>query len=51
MNNVTPPGLFLFLVSSEAITPGEVTIVRDDRVEHLLGDDSHETQLGTVTIS
>jgi hypothetical protein len=44
------PTFTLILVRTEGVRPGDVAVVRDDRYEHLLGDDSYETTLGTVTI-
>jgi hypothetical protein len=44
------PTLILVLVGTGAISPGPVTVVLDDRVEHLLGDDSNQLLLGRVTI-
>ncbi len=41
----------LVLVSTDAIPGGRLTVVQDDRIEHLIGDQTTETALGTVTIS
>jgi hypothetical protein len=48
-----PPGpvTIILLVPTNAIEPGPLTVIRDDRVEHLLGDDSTEVALGTLTVS
>ena len=43
--------LQLLLVPTSAILPGNLSIVEDDRVEHLLGDQSSESPLGRALIS
>jgi hypothetical protein len=45
------PQNFLVLVETDSIPPGKVRIVRDERIEHYLGDQSSESLLATVTIS
>jgi len=45
------PHNFLVLVETNSIPPGKVRIVRDERIEHHLGDQSTESLLATVTIS
>jgi hypothetical protein len=45
------PVLILVLVGTDAIPSGPLTVVLDDRVEYLLGDDSNQLVLGRVTIS
>jgi hypothetical protein len=40
----------LLIVPANGFATGAVTLVEDDRVEHILGDDSTETVLGTVAI-
>ena len=45
------PWTRLLLVPTNAIEPGPLTVIRDDRIEHLLGDDSTEVALGTLTVS
>lgn len=45
------PTLILLLVPTGSIAPGDLTVVRDDRVEHLVGDDSSQVVLGKVAIS
>ena len=52
-----PPGtyaiapLMLLLVPTNAIPPGTLSMVQDDRLEHLFGDQSSESTLSTATIS
>jgi hypothetical protein len=41
----------LIEVPTDAITPGTLRVVQDDRIEHLIGDQTTETELGTVTIA
>jgi hypothetical protein len=43
--------MLLLLVSTNGIPPGTLSIVQDDRVEHLIGDDNYESPLGSATIS
>jgi hypothetical protein len=43
--------LSLLLVPTDAISPGSVSIIEDDRVEHFIGDYSSEVLLATATIS
>lgn len=45
------PSTALVLLPTNAISPGMLRVVRDDRIEHLLGDQTTETELGTATIS
>jgi hypothetical protein len=45
------PTLALVLVPTEAIHSGRLTVVRDDRMERWLSDQSTESQLGTLIIS
>ena len=45
------PSTALVLLPTSAISPGILRVVRDDRIEHLIGDQTTETELGTVTIS
>jgi hypothetical protein len=40
----------LLVVRTASIGPGPITIREDDRLEHLLGDQSTEFQVGTATI-
>jgi hypothetical protein len=42
--------LQLLLVPTSGILPGNLSIVEDDRVEHLLGDQSSESPLGRALI-
>jgi len=51
MDAEAQPMLILVLVGTDAIPPGPLTVVLDDRVEYLLGDDSNQVVLGRVTIS
>jgi hypothetical protein len=39
------------LVPANAIPPGTLSIVQDDRLEHLVGDQSAEATIATATIS
>ena len=54
---VTLPGvvaqrfLDLLLVPTEAMSPGSLNIIEDDRVEHFIGDYSNEVVLATAVIS
>jgi hypothetical protein len=41
----------LLLIPTEAIPAGRLSVVQDDRVEHLFGDQSSEYQIATATIS
>jgi len=43
--------LDLLLVPTDAMSPGSLGIIEDDRVEHLFSDSSNEVQLATATIS
>lgn len=45
------PMTALILVPTDAISPGMLTVIRDDRIEHLVGDQSTEVRLGTLTVS
>jgi hypothetical protein len=45
------PSIGLVLVGTKQIPPGNLTVVEDYRVEHLLGDDSTQVVLGTAAIS
>lgn len=45
------PTIILATISTAPIPAGSLTVVRDDRVEHLLGDDSTQVVLGRLTIS
>jgi hypothetical protein len=45
------PGARLLIVPTGSISPGIVQIVEDDRLEHLLGDQSTEFQLASATVS
>jgi hypothetical protein len=40
----------LLVVPTSSIAPGTIQIVEDDRLEHLVGDQSTESTLGTATI-
>jgi hypothetical protein len=52
-----PPGVTmtvafaLLVVPTNAFRPGKLTIVQDDRLEHLAGDQSTQFQVATATIS
>jgi hypothetical protein len=48
---VAYPQYALIAVPTAVIGLGPVTIVEDDRLEHLIGDQSTQTQLATTTIS
>ena len=41
----------LLLVPTDAMSPGSLSIIEDDRVERFIGDYSTEVQLATATIS
>jgi hypothetical protein len=41
----------LLLVPTDSMGPGPIQIVEDDRQEHLVGDRSYESPLGSATIS
>jgi hypothetical protein len=43
--------LDLLVVPTDAISPGSLGIIEDDRVEHFIGDYSNEFLLATATIS
>ncbi len=43
--------LDLLLVPTDAMSPGSLGIIEDDRVEHFLNDSSNEVVLATATIS
>jgi hypothetical protein len=43
--------MLLLLVPTNGIPPGNLSIVQDDRVEHLIGDETYESPLGSATIS
>ena len=43
--------LDLLLVPTEAMSPGSLSIIEDDRVEHFIGDYTNEVVLATATIS
>jgi len=45
------PPAGLLLVPTIGIPNGSLSVIEDDRIEHLLGDDSTEFQLGIATIS
>jgi hypothetical protein len=47
----TAPIQSLLAISTEGIGAGPIKVVEDDRLEHLIGDQSTETQLATTTIS
>jgi hypothetical protein len=52
-----PPGVYavapllLLLVPTNGIRAGTLTIVEDDRLEHLVGDQSSESPLGRALVS
>jgi hypothetical protein len=46
-----PPPPSLAAVSTESFGPGTIRIIEDDRLEHLVGDQSTEFQVATATIS
>jgi hypothetical protein len=46
-----PAFLDLLLVPTDAMSPGSLSIIEDDRVEHFIGDYSSEVLLATATIS
>ena len=41
----------LLVVPTVAMGPGAIQVVEDDRIEHLVGDQSTEFQVATATIS
>ncbi|HWO92197.1 MAG TPA: hypothetical protein VNP53_09540 [Methylomirabilota bacterium] len=41
----------LIEVPTDPIGPGSLQVIEDDRVEHLIGDQTTETELGTATIT
>jgi hypothetical protein len=41
----------LLVVPTDAMSPGSLSIIEDDRVERFIGDYSNEVQLATATIS
>lgn len=41
----------LVVVPTDAISPGPLTVIRDDRIEYFMGDQSAEVSLGTLTVS
>jgi hypothetical protein len=45
------PSTALLVVPTQSISAGTVDIIEDVRIEHLLGDESSEYQLGTATVS
>jgi len=45
------PTLALYAVPTAAMGAGSLSIVEDDRLEHLMGDQSTEFQLATATLS
>ena len=45
------PAQTLLMVPTESMGRGTIQIIEDDRLEHLIGDQSTEFALGTVTIS
>jgi hypothetical protein len=51
MQSGIDPGNALFVIPTSQLGPGEIHLVRDDRVEHLVGDVTAESELGTATIS
>ncbi|MFI5284603.1 MAG: hypothetical protein ACHQ0J_15980 [Candidatus Dormibacterales bacterium] len=48
---VAQPFLDLRLAPTDAMLPGSLSIIEDDRVEHFIGDFSSEVPLATATIS
>jgi hypothetical protein len=44
------PTTALLVVPTNRISPGRLSVVQDDRIEHLLGDETTATQLGIATI-
>lgn len=48
---VALPPAVLVGVPTESFGAGNLKLVEEDRIEHLLGDDTTQTDLGTVTIS
>ena len=45
------PWLSLLLVPTSSIPAGQINVIEDDRIEHLVGDQSTEHELGTATIA
>jgi hypothetical protein len=45
------PWLSLLLVPTASLPAGPVSVIEDDRIEHLIGDQSAEHQMATATIS
>jgi hypothetical protein len=45
------PPAGLVLVATDAFGAGNLNVVEEDRVEHLLGDDSTQAVLGVVAVS
>ncbi len=45
------PWLSLLLVPTASLPAGPVSVIQDDRIEHLIGDQSTEHQMATATIS
>jgi hypothetical protein len=45
------PVTTLAVVPTDNISPGPLTVIRDDRIEHFIGDQSTEVSLGTLTVS
>jgi hypothetical protein len=45
------PTTALLLVPTSGIPPGSLAVVLDDRIEHLIGDETTEAQIGTATIA
>ena len=41
----------LLLVPTASLPAGPVSVIEDDRIEHWVGDQSTEHQIGTATIS
>jgi hypothetical protein len=41
----------LLVVPTKALRSGNLTVVQDDRLEHLMGDQSTESPVATATIS
>src|SRR6266581_5523605 len=48
---VALPRYLLAAVSTSEMTAGAITIIEDDHLEHLVGDQTDEYQLATATIS
>lgn len=51
MGLATLPAYVLVAVPTAGMGPGPITIIEDDRLEHLVGDQSTEYQLATAQIS